>query len=111
MNATSSTRLSLKGGGGEEVEAARAHWSISKVIRLKCLQRLTCCAEHTQGRWAGPSHAVVLMQRLRKHRANPGTFEFFFDKVWVGDSADAAHHEHLSMRDEVEIRNDSETTE
>jgi hypothetical protein len=51
------------------------------------------------------------MQRLRKHRANPGTFEFFFDKVWVGDSADAAHHEHLSMRDEVEIRNDSETTE
>ena len=96
MKATSSTRLSLKGGAGEEEEAAWAHLSMTAVTRQSCLQekskRISVSLRDVVG---GPAHAVMLLQRLGQHGTDPRAIQFRFDKVWVSDRAYAAHHEHL----------------
>ncbi len=98
MKATSSTRLSLKGGAGEEEAAVRAHLSMTEVTRLSCLrEKFRGMVFRLEKNVRPPAHAVVLAQRLRQHRADPGAVEFLFDEVWVGDSADAAHQEHLDI--------------
>jgi hypothetical protein len=102
MKATSSTRLSLKGGAGEEEAAVRAHWSMTEVTRLSCLGEKFSRGMAFRFGWKRmlshpPAHAVVLSQRLRQHGAYPGAVEFLFDEVWVCDGADSAHEEHLGI--------------
>ena len=49
-----------------------------------------------------PAHAVMLEDCAGKHGANPWPVEFFFDEVWVSDSADATHEEHLIGGGEID---------
>ena len=76
----------------------RAHLSMTEVTRLSCLrEKFRGMVFRLEKNVRPPAHAVVLAQRLRQHRADPGAVEFLFDEVWVCDGADSAHEEHLGI--------------